>query len=580
MRPPLLLLLLAADLPAAAAQGTARASPVGGRSDSAAVAKGARRAQHAFERTRRAHLPIDFNDGRGACDAVIGRFCYWYRPPDERPPAEPEPIGQSRRLLLARLDEAAARRPADDWIAGQRVRYLVEQGWADAGVAAARECRGSPWWCAALEGYARHGARDYRGADSVYAVALGRMPDAERCRWTDLSALLADSDERRYRRVPCEERHALNDRIWWLARPLYSMPGHDLRTEHYARLTMARMLRGASSPHGLTWGEDLARLVVRFGWPTWWTQPFGRPGALETPAALGHEPSPSFWFFAERSVPPDRLAGETLEPPEWDPTRERPASRYAPPYARAFGEIRQAQVARFRRDGGFLTIGAFDFRRDTLFGGAEPEVALAVARDPRTPPVVGLALFPRSTGIIAVIAPWAPAIVSIEARNDAEHRAARLRTLVDPPGRWLSDVLLFIPGAELPDSLEDAVPLALRGTGVPRDRLVGLFWETYGEPAADSVEVEVTVVRGPKRRDVHPALGRTECAPEGKASVAVRWRDAATPGGPNGRAVTVDLSALKPGRYVVAVAMLASGGSACTSREIEVTKDRAVEPVD
>ncbi len=573
MRPALLLLLLAADLPVAAAQATARASPVGGRSDSAAVAKVARSAQRAFERTRRAHLPIDFNDGRGACDAVIGRFCYWYRPPDERPPAEPEPIGQARRLLLARLDEAAARRPADDWIAAQRVRYLVEQGWADAGVVAARECRGSPWWCTALAGYARHGARDYRGADSVYAVALGRMPDAERCRWTDLSALLADSDERRYRRVSCEEREALNERIWWLARPLYSMPGHDLRTEHYARLTMARMLRGASSPHGLTWGDDLAQLVVRFGWPTWWTQPFGRPGTLETPAALGHEPSPSFWFFAEQSVPPDTLAGETWAEPEWDLTRERPASRYAPPYARAFGEIRRAQVARFRRDGGFLIVGAFDLRRDTLFGGAEPEVALTVARDPRTPPVVGPARFPRSTGIIAVTAPWAPAIVSIEARKSGERRAARLRALADRPGQWLSDVLLFMPGEDLPESLGVALPLAVRGSEVPPSGRVGLFWETYGEPASDSVAIEVKVVRRSGRGKEHPALGRSECAPEGKAPIAVRWRDAAAPVDPSARAITVDLTALDPGRYVVAVAMsAASAPTACASRDLEITR--------
>lgn len=566
----LLLMLAAAQLPAAAAQATAQASRAAVRPDSAAVARAAHRAQRGFEAERRAHLSMDMDDGRGSCDVTIGRFCYWYRPSD--PPPEPDPIGRARMLLLARLDEAAARWPSDDWIAAQRVRYLVEQGWADSAVAAARECRGTAWWCAALEGYSRHAARDYPGADSTYAAAIAGMPEAERCGWTDLSALLSEGDQRRYRRLSCEEREAVNGRIWWLARPFYSVQGNDLRTEHYARHTMARMLRDAGSPHDLAWGEDLAQLVVRFGWPTWWTRPFGRPGIVETPAALGHEPSPSFWFFAEPSVPPDTLDGETWREPGWDPGRERPASRYAPPYARAFGEIRRAQVARFRRGGGFLTVGAFDLRRDTLFTGAEPQVALAVARDVRTPPVVGPALFPRSTGIIAVTAPWAPAIVSIEAREDEEHRAARLRALADRPGRWLSDVLLLIPGEELPDSLDVAVPLAMRGTEVPAGGQVGLFWETYGEPATDSVDVEVKVVRASRRDDVHPALGRTECAPDGKAPVAVRWRDAAAPKGPRARAVTVDLSALDPGRYVVAVAMSATGGSACASRALEIAR--------
>ena len=228
-------------------------------------------------------------------------------------------------------------------------------------------------------------------------------------------------------------------------------------------------------------------------------------------------------------------------------------------------------MARFRRGGGFITIAAFDLRRDTLFTGAEPKVALAVARDARTPPVVGPALFPRSTGIIAVRAPWAPAIVSIEAREDNGLRAARLRALADRPARWLSDLLLFIPGEELPDSLDVALPLAVRGIEVPPGRQVGLFWETYGEPAADSVDVEVKVVRA-AGADPDPALGRSECAPEGKAPVAVRWRDAAAPAGPRARAVTVDVAALDPGRYVVAVAMSGAGGSACASRDLEITR--------
>jgi hypothetical protein len=332
---------------------------------------------------------------------------------------------------------------------------------------------------------------------------------------------------------------------------------------------MTWMLRNAASPHDLAWGDDLAELVVRYGWPTWWTRPFARAGAVETPAALGHEPTPSFWFFGEPSVS-DSAGRDRDAAPRWDFSRDRPPSRYAPPYARSFGEIRNAQVARFRRDRKFLVVGAFDLRLDTLFAFADPEVAVSVARDARTPPTTGPALFPWSTGIIGVTAPWSPAIVSIEAREDDDRRAARLRALFDQPSDWLSDLLLFVPGEELPDSAEVALLASLRGYQIPKGGRVGLFWETYGEPARDSMDVEVKVVRGAGRRPGHPALGRTECAPAGKASVAVRWRDAAAPSGPRARAVTVDLSALKTGRYVVAIAMSGMGGSACTSRDIEV----------
>ncbi|HET8623981.1 MAG TPA: hypothetical protein VFM14_10495, partial [Gemmatimonadales bacterium] len=328
----------------------------------------------------------------------------------------------------------------------------------------------------------------------------------------------------------------------------------------------------ASSPHDLRWGDDLAQLVVRYGWPTWWTKPFTRAGATESPGAIGHEPTPSFWFFAEPSLLPDTASGDRAAEPTWDLPRERPSARYAPPYARAFGEIRHAQVARFRRGSEFLVVGAFNLQRDTLFAFAEPRVAVAVARDAGTAPVVGPALFPWSTGIIGVTAPWPPAIVSIEARESADQRAARVRALLDRPGRWLSDLLLFVPGEELPDSAEAALMIAVRGYEVPKGGRVGLFWETYGEPARDSVDVEVRVVRAERRRPGHPALGRTACAPPGKASVAVRWRDAAAPTGPRGRAVTVDLSALKPGQYFVGITMSASGGAACTSRLLAITR--------
>ncbi|HEU5171489.1 MAG TPA: hypothetical protein VFU46_13165 [Gemmatimonadales bacterium] len=570
MKPALVLLLLLATAPAAT--GAAQASRAAAlRPDSAAVLREARHAQRAFENERRARLRLDLDDGRGPCDVHIGRFCYWYRPREEPPEPEPDAVGRGRMLLLLTLDDAAARLPGDDWIAGQRVRYFAEHGWADSGVAAARECRGTRWWCAALEGFARHAAADYAGADSGFARALSAMPDAERCEWSDLSPLLADADARRYAGLACDERGPANDRIWWLARPFYSIAGHDLRTEHYSRVTMTRMLRHASSPHDLAWGDDLTQLVVRFGWPTHWTRPFGTPGRIEEPAALGHEPSPSFWFFAEPSLPPDTLDGEPWREPTWDPLRERPSSRYAPAYARVFGVIRAAQVARFRRDAGFLTIAGFDLRGDTAFTGAEPKVALAVARDPATPPVVGPALFPRSTGIIAVTSPWAPRIVSLEARVDQERRAARLRALADEPAEWLSDILLFVPGEELPESLGVALPLSVRANDVPEGGRVGLFWETYGEPAADSVTLEVKLVRVRGREEPRSALGRAACAPGGKAPVAVRWRDAAAPVGLRPRAVVADLSALEPGRYVVAVSVHPDGSRrACASRDLEV----------
>src|SRR5918995_180148 len=60
--------------------------------------------------------------------------------------------------------------------------------------------------------------------------------------------------------------------IGWLADPLYSLPGNDLRTEHYARHTMALLLQDASNPYGIVWGDDMRELLIRFGWPAHWAR--------------------------------------------------------------------------------------------------------------------------------------------------------------------------------------------------------------------------------------------------------------------------------------------------------------------
>src|SRR3989454_12816547 len=98
--------------------------------DSLTTLRAARRAQATFEAIRRQHLPYGSGHAGGPCDLRIGRFCYWYdddRSPPEHPPAEPQPIRNARATLLAALDDAGARLPGDEWIAGQRVRYRSEE---------------------------------------------------------------------------------------------------------------------------------------------------------------------------------------------------------------------------------------------------------------------------------------------------------------------------------------------------------------------------------------------------------------------------------------------------------------------
>jgi hypothetical protein len=106
--------------------------------------------------------------------------------PDARPA-----IMAARIALLAQLDRAVAQLPHDPWLAGQRVRFLVDAGRTDAALAAVRACRASASWCAMLAAYVHHWRGEVPLADSAFAAERAALPDTLRCAWDDVGALLA-----------------------------------------------------------------------------------------------------------------------------------------------------------------------------------------------------------------------------------------------------------------------------------------------------------------------------------------------------------------------------------------------------
>ena len=129
--------------------------------DSQATLRAARRAQAEFESFRRYHLPEASDYAGQPCDLHIGRYCFWYGDQTNDSVPEPTVIRDARTRLLARLGDAAAILPGDDWIAGQRVRYLIESGQRADAVAVGAQCRATAWWCAALVGFTLHAAGDF-----------------------------------------------------------------------------------------------------------------------------------------------------------------------------------------------------------------------------------------------------------------------------------------------------------------------------------------------------------------------------------------------------------------------------------
>ena len=186
------------------------------------------------------------------CDVRIGRYCYWRG--DDRMTTMARARGAGDSRAAERAHSAARqrrRRPARRRLDRRPAHSLPRRGGTDRRRdQAAAECRAEAWWCSALAGYAAHGAGRFDVADSLFDVALGRD---ERGRALPLDRHLRPPRRRPGRplkNLDCTERETLARRIFWLGSPLLSVSPSDLLTEHFARLTQARIAERSASPDG------------------------------------------------------------------------------------------------------------------------------------------------------------------------------------------------------------------------------------------------------------------------------------------------------------------------------------------
>lgn len=549
--------------------------------DSARAWTRARSAQARFEFARRNHLPWTWDRGSGPCDERIGRFCLWYTDGERKwePPPEPEPVVAARATLVARLDTAALFAPRDPWIAGQRVRYLVEAGQFAGAIAAARDCRApEPGWCDALLGFALHANQEFVRAEAAFEAALAALPPRERERWTDLSALLDADAARAYRRLRGAERERFERRFWWLADPLHGRAGNDRRTEHFARHVWDRLQDRARSTEGIAWGFDLRELLLRYGWPAGWERIRPRTPSLSASVSLvTHYPSGS------RSFDPPLAfveAPERIEPQSWELDAKRARTGYAPAYADAFDAL-APQVALFRRGDSAIVVAAFEMEADSADRRPAAEAALVVAPDESAEPAVARAAAAEGTAVLSLTVPAVPALLSLEAVAAEARRVARERhglplTALPAGGMAVSDVLLLAAAEPLPDSLDAAIPLARTSTRARSGEQLGLFWEVYGlTPAAEPLEVAVHLLD--ERAGWLRRLGVRAGLLRPQAPLAVRWHEApGERGGIVARSLAIELPELPPGRYTLQLTLTPRGREPLRARRaIEIAEPEA-----
>jgi hypothetical protein len=555
---------------AAASAQTPAGSAVVSHDDSVHLRRSAESAQRTFEVFRRNQLPVR-DDAGGPCDVHIGRYCYWRGDDADDAPAPEEraDIRARRDALIAQLDTASSRIAGDPWIAGQLVRYLAEIHRTDDAVAfATRRCTASAAWCAALAGFAAHSDKRFAVADSMYSIALASMEPAERCAWLDISDLIDGPLADRLGRLPCDARDSLTRRILRLGAPLYSVSTTDLLTEHLTRYTRARIVEHSATPDGEYWGDDERQLVMRYGWPEWYSRGFPRFQLDARIPITGHDAGMPYDFMPSAHAV-DSEARITND--DWTLDDRFARTGYAPAYARSVHDL-PSQLARFKRADSVLVVAAWDARRDTTLIGRPLAASLVVAGGgAATPFVVAREDSAKTTGHIVSMATLDSGVVSLELLAAGDRRAARRRegfVALDTNGVTMSDLLLYRPDASPDADFATARDNALPSTEIPIARAVGVYWETYGlraggEPVHFTVSVQQVGVSWVRR-----AIERVHLA-DRTTGLRLQWdevpqqHDGLAP-----RGVRVDLSRLRSGTYELAVTAATDRATATTKRNI------------
>jgi hypothetical protein len=546
--------------------------------DSASLVAAGRSDQANFERLRRRHLPSTWGGGSMKCDERIGRFCLnhmdgqddWVAPP------EADEVVTGRLTLIDGLNQAARLIPGDRWMAGQRVRYLLEARMFDEALVAARECRAERWWCAALAGFAYHHAARPVEADSAFVIALDAMDEEKRDTWTDLSFILDDRSMRVYRRLEGNERTALETRFWRLSDPLIARPGNELLAEHFSRQVWSELQDRAESPEGISWGYDLHEILVRFGWPAGWeqTRQFGM--------TEGRPPLVSHYSTAPQQLlpPPAAVLGEPATG-TWDTEDARPRTGYNIPLpdsiARWVSPLAH-QIAVFIRGDSAIVVAGYELPRDSFPDDVPIEAALALlpTGDPLLQPLATAADRTGRAGSLMLQAPAIRALVAIELLVPSEDRIARVRYGLElaptPPDLLaLSDLLLLEGGGELPDSLSAAAAMARGSVRVSPGEQLGIYWETYGVNPASTPTLTMSLRLLEPRKGWLRRLGERAGLLREAVPIRLRWEEAVTTAPYLPRSLHIEVPEVTPGDYLIELTVEAAGREPLTvQKEIEV----------
>lgn len=521
---------------------------------------------------------------------------------------------RTRARLLRVLDSAGSASPSDPWISGQRVRFHVDQVDLDRARDAAQSCMGTRWWCAALQGFVAYRANRFAEADSLFSAMREAMPEDERCVWDDWPALLPPHERRDVRdEKTCGSAGEATARFWWLAQPLWRDAWNERRLEQEARRVSITLHQALAQDERFVWdarrgGDAIAEMMYRYGWPTY-TAWGGRQVDVSHSQYLALEGNPPAapyttfeYAYGRAHTAPSAASFRSpfeSEASAWHVTRQNSLGAYIVDWwphehflpLRPLVDLPAGQSVQFRRQNQILEAAAMTLQASSLRPASSADVTSAdslidlLLMSSRAPGSVdSIALVTVKSGAVVrfreMIAA-APQILSMEARcQQSRCGDARWRFGVQPPPTLSTmrrgevaisaPAILSVPNVSTPANArifdqprEDLLDLLHPTTHLAAgERRIGVYWESYGLDAGDTVIVAIRVgldTTLSRMRRVGVALG---VASDPSSEVTVQWtepnaaRSTRTLAGPipvQLRSVLLDLSPLKPGTYTLEV---------------------------
>lgn len=539
--------------------------------------------------------------------------------PDERLSIDNalEPQGRARiaalrNALIRELALAARRVPRDSVLVGQYIRMLVDKGDYAAALVAVEGCRSIASWCLALRAYVSAKMGLVFDAEDEFLASLDSMPVSDACAFSGTGVLLDEDARKAYTRLPCEKQDSINQKIWWLADPLWSVPGNDRFVEQFVRRITIALHSALGRDERYNWisyggGDALAEMIERYGWMSY---TYGRrPLRLisELPDIYSRIPKDvATRRLAQRVggwrttheysvgrvhvIPPMAMVNDpfsitnadwSMNAPggEWDFTFNWwPVEHYAP--LNPLTKIVDQQTAFLRRQDSTLFAYATNLARTDLartLGDSVTGVLFASTGPRAIRRLAEMRIGAQSRLTFLHALPAGPSVISVEIPWVADgDRGARSRFGARPPPPLssmprgavaMSDpVLLIVPAntTALPVVADAAIALMNGSTTLAAGaNSIGVYWETYGIAAGDSIDVTVSLQSRSGGSPVtsswrEPQAGRSVRTIAGEVPIQMR-------------SLILDVGALPVGAYTLELSVRRQSGQLLRSaREITI----------